>query len=156
MKIPRVCDSTKTTEILAMNKVTDNAIYMARMIQEIYTGKNSTTDQLPDSEPLFESIYSTKQIDRKSIRHVVHIMKDAISRGEVEKYIWVDTNNMLADVLTNESADCQALKRVFENGDIDIQTRKEEAGEDCQLSAFNTSQNSLSKPYDDTNMNSFQ
>ena len=146
MKIPRVCDSTKTTEILAMNKVTDNAIYMARMIQEIYTGKNSTTDQLPDSEPLFESIYSTKQID----------MKDAISRGEVEKYIWVDTNNMLADVLTNESADCQALKRVFENGDIDIQTRKEEAGEDCQLSAFNTSQNSLSKPYDDTNMNSFQ
>ena len=42
------------------------------------------------------------------------------------------------------------------NGDIDIQTRKEEAGEDCQLPAFNTSQNSLSKPYDDTNMNSFQ
>merc|ERR1712098_154799 len=72
------------------------------------------------------------QIDRKSIRHVVHIMKDAISRGEVEKYIWVDTKNMLADVLTKESADSQALKRIFENGDIEIQIRKEEAGEDCQ------------------------
>ena len=160
-KIARVCDSTKTAETLAMDKVTDDAIYMARMIQEIYTGKNSTTDQLPvtlftDSKPLFESIYSTKQIDRKSIRHVVHIMKDAISRGEVEKYIWVDTKNMLADVLTKESADSQALKRVFENGDIDIQIRKEEAGEDCQSLSFRSSHNDLYKPCNNNHMHSFQ
>ena len=91
-----------------------------------------------------------------SIRHVVHIMKDAISRGEVEKYIWVDTKNMLADVLTKESADSQALKRVFENGDIDIQIRKEEAGEDCQSLSFRSSHNDLYKPCNNNHMRSFQ
>ena len=37
-KIPRVCDSTKTAETLAADKNTDDAIYFARIIWEIYIG----------------------------------------------------------------------------------------------------------------------
>ena len=65
-KIARVADSTKTAETLSM----DDAIYLARMIREIYTGKKSL-DQIPvvlftDSKTLDNSIFSTKQVDRKT------------------------------------------------------------------------------------------
>ena len=40
-KIARVSDSSKTIETLAMDKTCDEAIHMARMIREIYTGKRS-------------------------------------------------------------------------------------------------------------------
>ena len=40
-KIARVSDSTQTTKTLAMDKTCDNAIFMARMIREIFTAKRS-------------------------------------------------------------------------------------------------------------------
>ena len=72
----------------------DDAIFISRMVHQIYTGRK-TLEQIPvymftDSRPLHDSIYSTKQVERKTMRHVVQIMKDAVSRGEVEKLIWVD------------------------------------------------------------------
>ena len=89
-----------------MDKACDDAIFIARMVHQIYTGRK-TLEQIPvymftDSQPLHDSIYSTKQVERKTMRHVVHIMKDAVSRGDLEKFIWVDTKNMIADVLTKE------------------------------------------------------
>ena len=42
-------------------------------------------------------------------------MKDAVSRGEVEKFIWVDTKNMIADVLTKESAPTFLITEILDN-----------------------------------------
>ena len=39
-KISRVADSTKSAETLAMDKVTDDAIFIATMVHQIYTGRN--------------------------------------------------------------------------------------------------------------------
>ena len=82
-KISRVADSTKSTETLAMDKAADDAFFIARMVHHIYTGRK-TREQIPvymftDSRPLHDSIYSTKQVERKSMRHVIQIMKDAVS-----------------------------------------------------------------------------
>ena len=73
-KIMKVCDSTKSAETLACDKVTDDAIFLARQIRQIYTGEKSMK-QIPvkvftDSKPLHDSIYSTKQVDRKSEGHL--------------------------------------------------------------------------------------
>jgi len=74
-KIPQVCESTNTAETKAADKATDDAIYFARLIKEIYTGVKSL-DQIPvivytDSKPTIESIYSTRQVDRKTVCHVI-------------------------------------------------------------------------------------
>ena len=137
-KISRVCDSTKTAETLAADKATDDAIYLARMIHEIYTG-NKSMKQIPvevftDSKPLYESIHSTKQVERKSIRHVVQMMKDSLARGEVRKFHWVSTKDQLADLLTKDSANGEAVKKVLKHGIIDKPGKKEEAGEDYYIS----------------------
>ena len=51
-----------------------------------------------------DSIYSTKQVDRKTMRHIIYNMKDSVNEGKVEKYIWTNTKNMIADILTKDSA----------------------------------------------------
>ena len=67
-KIPRVCDSTNTAETLTPDKTTDDAIYFARIIREIYMGEKShkqfPVEMYTDSKPLFESIYTRTQIKR--------------------------------------------------------------------------------------------
>ena len=55
-----------------------------------------------DSEPLVESIHSTRPVERKTIRHVVQSMKDCLGRGEVKDYRWIETKDMLADILTKD------------------------------------------------------
>ena len=128
-KISRVCDSTKTAETLSADKCSDDAIFFARMVHEIYTGRRGS-HQIPvimftDSKPLFDSIYSTKQVDRKTVRHVIHMMKDSVNRGEIEKFQWVDTKAMLADVFTKDSAPSDTIKDVLEHGRIDLENKAE-------------------------------
>ena len=73
----------------------------------------------------------TKLVERKTMRHVVQIMKDTVSRGEEEKFIWVDKKNMIADVLTKKSAPTYLIKEVLSNGVLNNQTGKQKAaGED--------------------------
>ena len=138
-KIPRVADSTKTAETLAADKTLDDAIFFARMVHEIYTGKKSfkqiPVEMFTDSKPLHESIYSTKQVDRKSIRHIIQILKDSRERGEVQDFHWIDTKKMVADTFTKDSVDNDVIKKILEQGSLqsilDPKPRKE-AGEDCE------------------------
>ena len=70
-KITQVCHSSKEAETRSIDKTTDDSVFMARMLEEIFTGKKSM-DQIPvvimtDSHPLKESLYSTKQFEQKTI-----------------------------------------------------------------------------------------
>ena len=56
-----------------------------------------------DSELTLESIASSKQIERKSLRMTIRDMKDCLLDGEVESYQWISTNDIWADGLTKEN-----------------------------------------------------
>ena len=43
-------------------------------------------------------------------------MKDAVSQGEVKKFIWVHTKNIIANVLTKESAPTFLIKEILDYG----------------------------------------
>ena len=152
-KIPRVADSTKTAETLAADKTLDDAIFYARMVREIYTGEKSfkqiPVEMFTDSKPLHESLYSTKQVDRKSIRHVIQMMKDSIERGEAHQFHWIDTKNMLADIFTKDSANSEVIRKVLEQGSLkcvlDQKTRKEQ-GEECERLSSASNQLVQDKP----------
>ena len=62
------------------------------------------------------------------------MMKDSLARGEVRKFHWVSTKDQLADLLTKDSANGEAVKKVLKHGIIDKLEKKEEAGEDCYIS----------------------
>ena len=121
-RISQVCHSSKEAETRAIDKTVDDGIFFARMIKEILTGHKST-DQIPviictDSHPLKDSLYSTKQVERKTVRHIIQSMKDNLARNEIEKFIWVESHNMIADLLTKESADPELLMQVLYSGNL--------------------------------------
>ena len=67
-QIDRVCHSSKDAETLAMTKIIDELVYMARHVEILLYGnykRRMNVRIITDSEPTLESIASTRQIDRK-------------------------------------------------------------------------------------------
>ena len=65
--IEKVAEDVKTAETLALETATDDAIHLADMIAEIYTGETNPNIKIPlivneDSASLIESLYSTKKV----------------------------------------------------------------------------------------------
>merc|ERR1712114_79293 len=71
---------------------------------------------ITDSEPLLESIASTKQVDRKSLRMTAQELKDKLKTGEVKSYQWIATKDMWADGLTKEMEMADGLRKVLREG----------------------------------------
>ena len=114
--------SMTVTGATAADRATDDAIYFTRLIKEIYTGVRSLA-QIPvivctDSGPTIESIHSTRQVDRKTVRHVIQSMKDALDRGEVSEFKYANTKEMLADVLTKDSVKNTELHDTVKYGSL--------------------------------------
>merc|ERR1712112_206678 len=69
-QIERVCHSSKDAETLALSKILDKITFLARQIEMLMFGKyeQRIPVRITDSEPLLESIASTKQVERRSLR----------------------------------------------------------------------------------------
>ena len=106
--IPQVCKSAKSAETRAVDSATDDGLFLARSISEIYTGRKGRS-QIPmivksDSKSLKDSLNSTKQVEEKMMRPVVQHIKDMITRREITSFDWVDSKSCHADILTKKSA----------------------------------------------------
>ena len=67
-QIERVCHSSKDAETLAMSKLLDEVVYIARQLEILLFGeyrKRIPVRIMTDSKPTLESIASTIQIKRK-------------------------------------------------------------------------------------------
>ena len=69
--IERVAEDIKSAETLALESAVDDALYISKMLTEIYTDKVDH-QSLPlvikeDSKSLIESLYSTKKVRRKTM-----------------------------------------------------------------------------------------
>ena len=104
-QIERVCHLSKDAETLALSKIVDEVTYMARQIEILMFGEYK--QRMPvriftDSEPSLESIASTKQIERKSLRMTVQELKERLMEGDVKSYQWIPTKEMWSDGLTKK------------------------------------------------------
>merc|ERR1711867_326475 len=73
-QIDRVCHSSKDAETLAMTKIINELVYMARHVEILLYGnykRRMNVRIITDSEPTLESIASTRQKERKQLRMVV-------------------------------------------------------------------------------------
>ena len=75
---------------------------------------------LIDSEPTLESIASTRQIERKGLRMLVHEMKDKLRDGEITSYQWISTKKIWADGLTKEMPMTDGIRNLLKNGKCDM------------------------------------
>ena len=74
-----------------------------------------------DSEPLLESIASSKQIDRKNLRRVIEGLKEKLVDGEVMAYQWIPTKEMWSDGLTKEMLMADGVRNMLTTGKCEIE-----------------------------------
>ena len=101
----------------------DDAIFAARQIETLYYGdykKRIKVRLFTDSEPTLESIASSRQVERKTLRHTIMDLKERLLDKDVYSYSWLPTQEMLADVLTKEMKIPQALEDVILKNKISI------------------------------------
>ena len=66
-----------------------------------------------DSEATLESIASSKQIERKTLRLTVVDLKERLIDGEIYSYSWLPTQSMWADMMTKEMCFPPAMEDVL-------------------------------------------
>ena len=106
--IPTVCKSAKDAETRAADKAIEDGIYVARCIKEVYTGKRGEA-QIPlevvtDSQPLVDSVNSSKQIDNKLLRPIIKFVKQLLDSRALSSLRWCDTKVCIADMLTKKGS----------------------------------------------------
>ena len=118
-QIDRVCHSSKDAETLAMTMLLDEITYVAKQMETLMYGNYEGRMKVKvytDSEPLLESIASTKQVTRKGLRMTVLDMKEKLMEEAVSSYQWIPTKEMWADGLTKEMEMADGLRRMIQNG----------------------------------------
>ena len=73
-----------------------------------------------DSEATLDSIASTRQVDRKTLRMTVVDLKERLLDGNIYSYSWLPTESMWADMLTKEKKMPLALEDVIMNNVMNL------------------------------------
>ena len=84
-------------------KVMEDAVFAARQVEILIFGdyrRRIKVRLFTDSEAMLESIASSKQIERKTLRLTVVDLKERLVDGDVFSYSWLPTKSMWADMMT--------------------------------------------------------
>ena len=73
-----------------------------------------------DSEATLESIVSSKQIDRKTLRLTVVDLKERLVEGDISSYSWLSMDKMWADILTKEMRLPPGLENIILKNEMDL------------------------------------
>ena len=103
--VRQVCHSAKDAETRDIVKLIDTSRFMTNQIEEMLFEKKK---KIPikifsDSIPTLESITSTKQVEQRLLRNCYTDLNDRLTNGEVECFVWLDTDDMVADILTKQA-----------------------------------------------------
>ena len=115
--IQQVCHSAKDAETRNLVKLVDDSKYLANQIEQLLFGRedgNIEVKLYTDSLPTLESIASTKQVERKLLRNSIADLKSKLEDRSIKSYSWLDTKDMIADILTKESKDDEDILDVVQ------------------------------------------
>ena len=121
--IQQVCKSVKTAETRSLERGMEDSIYLVRIIKEIYSGKVSKA-QLPviiniDSKTLLDSLNSSKQIDEKTVRHLIAWIKQQRDEERtIQSVNWVKSAEQVADVFTKKNVKTDIILTVVTEGNL--------------------------------------
>jgi hypothetical protein len=102
--IQKVCRAPKDAETLSLGVAADLSLDIARKMEEVMynvkKGRRFKVKMYCDNAGVLESIASSKQVERRTMRSEVMILKQFLEDGEIDSVIWVPDELMIADVMT--------------------------------------------------------
>ena len=109
-------------ETVALELALDDAVYMSKMLSEIYTG-NTESHKIPivineDSKSLVQSLESTKKVKRKTMRLVISSIQQSINNGTISNVIHVSSKDQLADMFTKKGVNSEKLMNCLKSGNL--------------------------------------
>ena len=121
--ISRVCYSSKDAETINLVGLMEDAVYLARQVEILLFGdyqKRIKVHLFTDSESTLESIASSKQIERKTLRQSIVDLKERLIDGDIQSYSWLPTGDMMADMMTKEMRMPFNVEQVIMRNIVDI------------------------------------
>ncbi|CAL4108315.1 unnamed protein product [Meganyctiphanes norvegica] len=94
--------STLEAETLALVEGAEASVYLANILTQITGRKSISVRCLVDNRSLYDSVYSTRQVDNKKLRMDVKAVKNMLVSGEINRVDWVEGSQQLADCLTKK------------------------------------------------------
>ena len=120
--IIRVTRSTMSAEARALEAAADHAVFYARQIKELYTGKRTNlgipVSCFTDSKTLHDALVSTRQIEERALVHLIYGLKDKLEYREISRIAWVSTKRQLADGLTKTGVDMSNFMNMIQKGNF--------------------------------------
>ena len=95
--ISRVCYSSKDGEMINMATMMEDAVFTARQVEILIFGnywRRIKIRLFTDSEATFESIASSKQIERRTLRMTVVDLKERLVDVDIYSYSWLPTKDI--------------------------------------------------------------
>ncbi|XP_064085415.1 uncharacterized protein LOC135200740 [Macrobrachium nipponense] len=132
--IKQVCHSAKDAETRNLTKLVDDSVYLAKSVEQLMFGEKGgkiPVKLFTDSRPTLESIASSKQVERKLLRNAVADLKEKLIHKEVESYSWLNTKDMIADILTKENKESDDMVDVLYDNDLPSETPVTDRGGCC-------------------------
>ena len=96
--VQRVCHSSKDAGTLNISRMVDNAVFAVRHLEMLLFGnyeKRIDVKLFTDSESMLESMASSRQVDRKTLRMTVKDLKDRLHEGDITSYAWLPTDRII-------------------------------------------------------------
>ena len=118
-QVTRVCKSSKDAETRAGGKCVEDSVYAAQRVETILFGNYQKRIQVEihtDSEPLIDSIRSTKRVENKALCNEVGAMKEALLLEEVYSFSYIPTKQNPADKMTKATLETPIFFNIFLNG----------------------------------------
>ena len=116
-KLRRVVNSTLSAEALQMIDAAGKAYWIQCLLEEVCKIK-IPIQCVTDSKTLYEAVHSTKQVLDNRLRIDIAILKEMITKKEINEISWVPKEQQLADCLTKRGASCKSLIQTLEVGAI--------------------------------------
>ena len=112
-KLRRVVKSTLSAETLALVECAEAASYLGRIIRDIAKCQALAVHCFVDNRSLVEALDSSRGVEDRRLCIDIALLKDMLSRGEINSVSWVRTSEQLADCLTKRGASAQRLRSVI-------------------------------------------
>ena len=115
-RITKICTSTKDAETHALFKNVGDAAFVASNVETLLFGdvkQRIKVETYIDSNPLLESIASTRIVENKFLVSEINALKRLLEDGVVDNFTWVRTEDQLADVLTKDMVEPYMFRKVF-------------------------------------------
>ena len=127
--IIKVCKSSKDAETRAADKCVEDAKYMTERVEKLLFGDSKTrikTEVYTDSEPLIESLGTTKRVENTALCNTIEAMKESLMEKRVSKIQYINTKKNPSDILTKRMTETADFYNIFLHGRFvaDTETKK--------------------------------